>query len=153
MSERYLLTYLLTYLLGKSEKWRHLKVVRIMFFPNTRSYISYPRGITVTPGDTIASKNDSLSQGTFSFRHFSSFNFVLTLSIKLNADDALRVISIKFLFVISMLCKAEWSWELQTWSHNMYLLDISSTSPHYFYRKWIGATNENSNVHLGVLKG
>ena len=50
---------------------------------NTRSYISYPRGITVNPGDTLANKNDSLSQGTFSFRHFSSFNFVLTLSIKL----------------------------------------------------------------------
>ena len=48
----------------------------------------------------------------------------------------LRMISIKFLFVISILCKAEWSWELQTWSHKIYLLDISSTFPHYFYRKW-----------------
>ena len=46
------------------------------------------------------------------------------------------MISIKFLFVIPMLCKAEWSWELQTWSHKIYLLDISSTFPHYFYRKW-----------------
>ena len=60
------------------------------------------------------------------------------------------VISIKFLFVISMLCKAEWSWELQTWSHKMNLLDISLTSPHYFYGKWMGATNKNSNVDLTV---
>ena len=51
-----------------------------------------------------------------------------------------------------MLCKAEWSWELQTWSHKMNLLDISSTSPHYFYGKWIGATNENSNVDLRVKR-
>ena len=32
----------------------------------------------------------------------------------------------------------------------MNLLDILSSSPHYFCRKWIGATNENSNVDLGV---
>ena len=32
----------------------------------------------------------------------------------------------------------------------MNLLDILSTSPHYFYRKWIGATNENSNFDLRV---
>ena len=63
----------------------------------------------------------------------------------------LRVISIKFLLVISMLCKTEWSWELRTWSHKMNLLDILSTSPHYFCRKWIGATNENSNFDLGVF--
>ena len=44
-----------------------------------------------------------------------------------------------------MLCETEWSWELSTWSHKMNLLDILSTSPHYFCRKWIGATNENSN--------
>ena len=30
----------------------------------------------------------------------------------------------------------------------MHLLDILSTSPHYFCKKWIGATNENSNVDL-----
>ena len=52
--------------------------------------------------------------------------------------NPLRVISIKFILVISMLCKTEWSWELQTWSHKMNLLDILSTSPHYFFRKWIG---------------
>ena len=63
----------------------------------------------------------------------------------------LRVISIKFLLVISMLCKTEWSWELQTWSHKMNLLDILSTSPHYFCRKWTGVTNDNSNFDLGVF--
>ena len=46
-----------------------------------------------------------------------------------------------------MLCETEWSWELRTWSHKMNFLDISSTSPHHFFRKWIGPgrTNENSN--------
>ena len=34
--------------------------------------------------------------------------------------------------------------------HTMNLLDILSTSPHYFCRKWIGATNENSNFDLRV---
>ena len=57
--------------------------------------------------------------------------------------------SIKFLLVISMLSKTEWSWELQTRSHKINLLDILSTSPHYFCRKWIGATNENSNLISG----
>ena len=32
----------------------------------------------------------------------------------------------------------------------MNLLDILSTSPHYFCKKWIGATNENSNFDLRV---
>ena len=63
----------------------------------------------------------------------------------------LRVISIKFLLLISMLCKTEWSWELWTWSHKMNLLDILSTSPHYFCRKWTGVTNDNSNFDLGVF--
>ena len=58
--------------------------------------------------------------------------------------------SIKFLSVISMLCKTEWSWELRTWSHKMNLFDVLSTSPHYFWRKWIGAANENSNFDLRV---
>ena len=53
-----------------------------------------------------------------------------------------------------MLCKTEWSWELRTWSHMMNLLDILSTSPHYFCRKWIEETKENSNCfYLRVLKG
>ena len=34
----------------------------------------------------------------------------------------------------------------------MNLLDILSTSPHYFCRKWIGATNENSNFDLVVYR-
>ena len=46
------------------------------------------------------------------------------------------------------LSKTECSWELRTWSHKMNLLDVLSTSPHYFCRKWIGATNENSNFYL-----
>ena len=58
------------------------------------------------------------------------------------------LINIKFLVVISMLCKTEWLWELQTWSHKTNLLDILSTSPHYFFRKWTLATNENSNFDL-----
>ena len=55
------------------------------------------------------------------------------------------VIIIKFLFVLSVLCKAQWSWELWTWSHKMNLLDILSTSPHYLCRKWLEVPNENSN--------
>ena len=47
-----------------------------------------------------------------------------------------------------MLCKTEWSWELRTWSHKTNFLDILTTSPHYFCRKWTGATSENSNFDL-----
>ena len=65
---------------------------------------------------------------------------------------ALGVISIKFLLIISMLCKTEWSWELRTWSHKMNLLDILSTSPQYFFRKWIEATKENLNFDLRVYR-
>ena len=32
----------------------------------------------------------------------------------------------------------------------MNLRDILLSSPHYFFRKWIGAANENSNFDLGV---
>ena len=47
---------------------------------------------------------------------------------------------------------------IKTMSHDLlvqmaYLLDILSTSPHYFCRKWIGATNENSNFLILVFKG
>ena len=66
--------------------------------------------------------------------------------------DVKPVISIKFLLVIAMLCKTEWSWELRTWSQRMCLLDILSTSPHYFYSKWIGATKENVNFNLRVQR-
>ena len=51
-----------------------------------------------------------------------------------------------------MLCKTGWSWELRSWSHKMNLHDILSTSPDYFCRKWIGATNENSNFDLRVQR-
>ena len=81
--------------------------------------------------------------------------FFLSSIIRVNITTltlwALRVISIKFLLVISVNCKTEWSWELRTWSHNMILLDILSTSPNFFCRKWIGTTNENSNLDLRVL--
>ena len=50
-----------------------------------------------------------------------------------------------------MLCKLEWSWELRTWSHKMNMLDILSTSPHYFCWEWIGATSDNSNFDLRGL--
>ena len=33
----------------------------------------------------------------------------------------------------------------------MNLIDTSTDSPHFFYRKWIGATNENVNFDVGVL--
>ena len=69
-----------------------------------------------------------------------------------SVNIALRVISIKLLLVISMLCKTEWSWELRTWSNLMNLLDILSTSPHYLCRKWIGATNENLSFNLRVWR-
>ena len=63
-------------------------------------------------------------------------------------SESLRVISMTFLLVISVLCKTALSWELRTRSHNKNLLDILFTSPHYFCRKWIGTTNENSNFDL-----
>ena len=77
-------------------------------------------------------------------------NFIIIIHIIPSTLKALRVISIKFLLEISMLCKTECSWELWTWSHN--LLDILSTSSHYFCRKWIGATNEHSNFDLRVKR-
>ena len=73
-----------------------------------------------------------------------------TQKVLLAASTTLRVISIKFPLVISMLCKTGWSWELRTWSRKMTLLDILSTSPHYFCRKWIGVSTENSNFDLRV---
>ena len=47
-----------------------------------------------------------------------------------------------------MLYRAVWSWKLRTWSDKMHLLDILSTSQHYFSRKWIGATKENLRFDL-----
>ena len=62
---------------------------------------------------------------------------------------ALRVISVKFLLVVSLLYKTQWSWELRTWSHKMNLIDTSTNSLHYFYWKQIGTTNENLNFDIG----
>ena len=68
----------------------------------------------------------------------------------IEALQALRVISVKFLLVISLLYKTEWSWELRTWSHKMNPIDTSRNSPHYFYWKRIGITNENLNFDVRV---
>ena len=58
--------------------------------------------------------------------------------------------SVKFLLIISMLYKTEWSWELRTWSHKINLIDTSTNSPHYFYWQRIGITSENLNFDVKV---
>ena len=68
-------------------------------------------------------------------------NLIIIIHIILSTLWASRVISIKFLLVKSMLFRTQCSWELWTWSHN--LLNILSTSSHYFCRKRIGTTIEN----------
>ena len=60
----------------------------------------------------------------------------------------LRVISIKILPVISMLCKTNWGRELSTWSHKIQWVDTSTTSHYYFDRKPIGTANENLNFDI-----
>ena len=60
------------------------------------------------------------------------------------------MISFKFLLIISMLYKTEWSWELRTWSHKINLIDTSTNSPHYFYWQRIGITSENLNFDVRV---
>ena len=60
--------------------------------------------------------------------------------------------SIKFLLIISLLYKTEWSWELRTWLHYMNLIDTSTNSPHYLYWKCIGITNENLNFDVRVWR-
>ena len=53
----------------------------------------------------------------------------------------LRMISMKFLLVISMLYKAKWSWELRTWSQKIILLILQQLLPSTFIgqqmRIWI----------------
>ena len=51
------------------------------------------------------------------------------------------------------LCKTEWSWELWIWWHKINFLDILSTSPHYFCRKWIGATNMRIQILILEFRG
>ena len=46
--------------------------------------------------------------------------------------SVLRVISIKFLLIIPMLYKTEWSQEFRRWSHKMNLTDNLTSSPNYF---------------------
>lgn len=48
------------------------------------------------------------------------------------------------------LYKTERSWELRTGLHKMNLFDVLTTSPHYVYRKCLGAANENWNVDLAI---
>ena len=50
------------------------------------------------------------------------------------------MISVKFLLVISLLYKTQWSWELKTWSYKMNLIDSSTNSLYFFYWKRIGTT-------------
>ena len=71
------------------------------------------------------------------------------LSLGLNGYKTLRVISIKFLLVISTFYKTEWSRELRTGCHEMNLLDILTISHYYFCRKYVRATNENMDFILG----
>ena len=64
------------------------------------------------------------------------FPFVIIWSkVKANPKvhlTLLRAINIKFLLVISIFYKTEWSWELTTWSQKTNLIDISTNSPHYY---------------------
>ena len=60
------------------------------------------------------------------------------------------MITIKFLLVVSTLYKTEWSRELRTGPHKMNLFDIVRISLYYFYKKCVGATNENLNFDLRV---
>ena len=68
------------------------------------------------------------------------FKLILKLinigSFTLQAEPPLRVIRIKFLHVISLLYKTQWSWELRTRSHE--LIDTLKNSPRHFYCKWLG---------------
>ena len=129
----------LTLLEKRIREWRFFRFVGIQLLSTKLLLSSYSSRIS-----KVRSKLSKLLHETF----------VMSL-----VWQALTVISIKSFLVISMLCKTERSWELRTWSHKMNLLnDFLSTSPHYFCRKWIGATNENSNflsmlsISTGSLK-
>ena len=130
----------LPYLVRKRiREWRFFRFVGIQLLSTKLLLSSYSSRIS-----KVRSKLSKLLHETF----------VMSL-----VWQALTVISIKSFLAISMLCKTERSWELRTWSHKMNLLnDFLSTSPHYFCRKWIGATNENSNflsmlsISTGSLK-
>ena len=73
------------------------------------------------------------------------------INSQLAFNPALAVISMKFLLVISMLYKTEWSWELSVWSQTMNLNASSTTSPHYSFRKRIGTTHENLNFDIRAM--
>ena len=87
---------------------------------------------TIIDPSTVFSTFDIDQLGKIRRHHWKEHLKVKFEGICLN--PLLRVISTKFLLVmISMLCKTERSWELRTWSHKMNLLDVLSTSPHYFF--------------------
>ena len=48
------------------------------------------------------------------------------------------------------LYKTKWSWESRTWPHKMTLINTTTNSPHYFYWKCTGLTNENLNFDIRV---
>ena len=58
----------------------------------------------------------------------------------------------KFLLIISMPQKTEWSWELGTWSGKKSVTDISKNPPHYVCWKSIGTVNENPNFDIRVQR-
>ena len=82
----------------------------------------------------------------------------LALSIPLVSvcnDWALRVISFKFLLVITTLYNTGWSWDLRTWSQKMNLIDSSTNSPHLLYwkpkgKKW--ECDSNTSVMIWGLE-
>ena len=66
--------------------------------------------------------------------------------------SALRMISIKFLLIISMLYKTDWSGELRACSGKINLIDTSTNSPHCFYWKYIGTRYEINNFDIRVQR-
>ena len=50
--------------------------------------------------------------------------------------QSVRMISVKFLLVILMVCKAERSWELRTWSHKMNYYVLDGGAPTRAKRAW-----------------
>ena len=78
----------------------------------------------------------------------------LALSIPLMPifkDWAVRVISLKFLLVITKLHKTGWSWDLKAWSQKMNLIDTSTNSPYLLYWKPKGKKWEfDSNTRVMI---
>ena len=102
------------------------------------------------------SKNFQAFWALESFRHLIYYKKRRQLPcFFLNSLSPVRVISSKFLLVLSILYQTEWWWELRTWSQKMNLIDTYSTldSSHYFYLKPTGTTIDNLNFNVMVFKG